>query len=54
MSIASSHFEAAVESLSRRIVEAEIRSTAAVEGLAALIMTHTVAAASARLPNQTS
>lgn len=39
MSIASSHFEEAVESLSRRIVEAEMRSTAAADGLAALIRT---------------
>ncbi len=39
MSIVSSHFEAAVEGLSRRIVEAEMRSTAAAEGLAALIRT---------------
>lgn len=39
MSIASSHFDAAVESLSRRIVEAEMRSTPAADGLAALIRT---------------
>ena len=36
MSVVSSHFEAAVESLSRRIVEAEMRSTAAAARLAAL------------------
>ncbi|MGW8788652.1 hypothetical protein, partial [Heyndrickxia sporothermodurans] len=39
MSIASTHFEAAVESLSRRIVDAEMRSTAAAEALAALTKT---------------
>lgn len=37
MSIANTHFEKAVERLSRRIVEAEMRSTAAADGLAALI-----------------
>jgi hypothetical protein len=37
MSIVSSHFEAAVESLSLRIVEAEMRSSSVAEGLAALI-----------------
>ena len=37
MSSARPNFEAAVESLSRRIVEAEMRSTAAADGLAALI-----------------
>jgi hypothetical protein len=36
MSIASTHSEAVVESLSRRIVEAEMRSTAAADALAAL------------------
>lgn len=36
MSIASTHFEAAVERLSRRITEAEMRSTAAADALAAL------------------
>ena len=39
MSIGRSHFEAAVKSLSRRIVEAEMRSSAAADGLAALIRT---------------
>ena len=39
MSIASTHFEAAVKSFNRRIVEAEMRSTAAADGLAALIRT---------------
>jgi hypothetical protein len=39
MSIASTHFEAAVEALSRRIVEAEMRSTEAAEALAALTRT---------------
>ncbi|WP_456685336.1 hypothetical protein [Bradyrhizobium sp. P5_C11_2] len=39
MSIANTHFEAAVESLSRRIVEAEMRSTAAADALAALTRT---------------
>lgn len=37
MGIANTHFEAAVESLSRRIVEAEMRSTAAAVAFAALI-----------------
>jgi hypothetical protein len=37
MGIANTHFEAAVESLSRRIVEAEMRSTAAAHALAALM-----------------
>jgi hypothetical protein len=36
MSIANTQFEAAVESLSRRIAEAEMRSTAAADRLAAL------------------
>jgi hypothetical protein len=36
MSIANTHFEAAVESLGRRIAEAEMRSTAAADRLAAL------------------
>ncbi|MGT2477921.1 hypothetical protein ACU4GR_01390 [Methylobacterium oryzae CBMB20] len=39
MSIANTHFEAAVESLSRRIAEAEMRSTAAAGALAALSRT---------------
>ncbi|MHB2206588.1 hypothetical protein [Methylobacterium sp. CM6257] len=39
MSIANTHFEAAVESLSRRIAEAEMRSTAATIALAALSRT---------------
>jgi hypothetical protein len=39
MSIASTHFEAVVESLSRRIVEAQMRSTAAADRLAALTRT---------------
>jgi hypothetical protein len=42
MSIAGTHFDAAVESLSRRIVEAEMRSTAAADALSALIRTDTV------------
>ncbi|MCJ2019041.1 hypothetical protein MKK84_16585 [Methylobacterium sp. E-065] len=37
MSIVTSHFEAAIESLSRRIVEAEMRSTAAAGALSVLI-----------------
>ncbi|MGT2482320.1 hypothetical protein ACU4GR_33605 (plasmid) [Methylobacterium oryzae CBMB20] len=36
MSSADTHFEAAVESLSRRIAEAEMRSTARADALAAL------------------
>jgi hypothetical protein len=39
MSTANTHFEAAVESLSRRIAEAEMRSTAAADALAALSRT---------------
>jgi hypothetical protein len=39
MSVAGTHFEAAVEALSRRIVEAEMRSTAAAEALADLTKT---------------
>ena len=39
MSTADTHFEAAVESLSRRIAEAEMRSTAAAGALAALSRT---------------
>lgn len=39
MSTADTHFEAAVESLSRRIAEAEMRSTAAVDALAAVSKT---------------
>ena len=37
MSIVTPHFEAAIESLSRRIVEAEMRSTAAAGALSVLI-----------------
>lgn len=39
MSIANTHFEAAVERLSRRITEAEMRSTAAADALATLTRT---------------
>ena len=39
MSIASTHFEEAVESLSHRILEAELRSTAAADALATLTRT---------------
>lgn len=39
MSITNTHYEEAVASLIRRIVEAELRSTAAADRLAALIRT---------------